>query len=67
MARAQSLEIAATDALSLETSFARVRALISVSVAAAKLLETGELAEQLATIEGPVRRQGETRPVSDFG
>lgn len=61
------LEIAATDALSLETSIARVRALISVSVAAAKLLETGELADQLATIEGLVRRQGEARPVSDFG
>lgn len=61
------LEIAATDALGLETSIARVRALISVSVAAAKLLETGELAEQLATIEGLVRRQSETSPASDFG
>lgn len=61
------LEIAATDALSLETSIARVRALISVSVAAAKLLETGELAEQLASIEALVRRQVESEPATDFG
>jgi hypothetical protein len=61
------LEIAATDALSLETSVARVRALISVSVAAAKLLETGELAEQLATIEVLVRRRADANPATDFG
>jgi hypothetical protein len=45
------LEVATTDALSLENSIARVRALISAALAAAKLLETGELEERLAALE----------------
>jgi hypothetical protein len=45
------LEVATTDALSLENSIARVRALISAALAAAKLLETGELEARLATLE----------------
>jgi len=45
------LEIAATDALGLETSIAKIRALIAVAGAAAKLLETGELADRLAALE----------------
>ena len=51
------LEIAATDALGLETSVPKVRLLISLAVAAAKLLETGELAERIETLEGLVREQ----------
>jgi hypothetical protein len=45
------LEVATTDALSLENSIARVRALISAALAAAKLLETGELEARLAILE----------------
>ena len=45
------LEIAIMDALGLENSIARVRALISASLAAAKLLEVGEHEERLAAIE----------------
>lgn len=45
------LEVATTDALSLENSIARVRALISAAVAAAKLLETGELEARLGILE----------------
>jgi len=45
------LEVATTDALSLENSIARVRALISAALAAAKLLETGELEARLAVLE----------------
>jgi hypothetical protein len=45
------LEVATTDALSLENSIARVRALISAALAAAKLLETGEFEARLAVLE----------------
>ena len=45
------LEIAATDALSLDLSIAKVRAVIAVAAAAAKLLETGELEERIAALE----------------
>ena len=45
------LEIATLDALSLESSIARVRLLISAALAAAKLLETGELEARLAVLE----------------
>jgi len=45
------LEIAATDALSLDLSIAKVRALIAVASAAARLLETGELEERIAALE----------------
>jgi hypothetical protein len=58
------LEVATTDALSLENSIARVRALISAALAAAKLLETGELEARLAVLElalGSAR----DRPASD--
>ena len=45
------LEIATIDALGLENSIARGRLLISAAVAAAKLLETGELEERIAVLE----------------
>ena len=45
------VEIALFDVLGLENSIARTRALISGALAAAKLLETGELAERIAALE----------------
>lgn len=49
------LEIATIDALGLENSIARARVLIAAVLAAAKLLETGELEERLAALEAAVR------------
>jgi hypothetical protein len=49
------LEIAAFDALGLENSIARVRALIAIVLAGAKLLETGELEERVAALEAAVQ------------
>lgn len=48
------LEIATLDALGLENSIARARVLIAAAVAAAKLLETGELEDRLAALEAAV-------------
>jgi hypothetical protein len=45
------LEIATIDTLGLDNSIVRSRTLISAAVAAAKLLETGELEARLATLE----------------
>ncbi|MFH1475529.1 MAG: hypothetical protein ABIG85_06695 [Chloroflexota bacterium] len=45
------IEIALFDALGLENSIPRSRVLISGALAAAKLLETGELAERIAALE----------------
>lgn len=45
------LEIATLDALGLENSLARSRTLISAAVAAARLLETGELEARISTLE----------------
>lgn len=45
------IEIAIVDALSLENSIARVRALMAGALAAAKLLEVGELEERLEAVE----------------
>ena len=45
------LEVATIDALSLDNSIARARVLISAALAAAKLLETGELETRLAVLE----------------
>jgi hypothetical protein len=45
------LEIASIDALGLENSIVRARVLISAGLAAAKLLETGELEARIATLE----------------
>ncbi len=46
------LEIAMLDALGLDNSIARVRALISATLAAAKLLEVGKIEERLEALEG---------------
>jgi hypothetical protein len=48
------LEIATIDTLGLENSIVRSRTLISAAVAAAKLLESGELEERIATLEAAV-------------
>lgn len=45
------LDVAAFDALGLENSIARCRALVSIGLAAAKLLEVGEMEDRLAAIE----------------
>ena len=45
------LEIAAIDALGLENSIARVRALVALVQAGTKLLEAGETEDRLAAIE----------------
>jgi hypothetical protein len=53
------LDIAAVDTLGLENGIARSRVLIQVALAAAKLLETGELEARVALLEAAV---GATRP-----
>jgi len=58
------LHIAATDALSLEGSVAKIRALVSLGVAAARLLETGEFEERLGAVESVL---GERLPVNEKG
>ena len=57
------LEIAVVDALGLDNSIARVRALASLAVAAVKLLESGEFEERLEAIEAVLepRRLAEGR------
>ncbi len=48
------LEIASIDTLGLENSIVRSRTLISAAMAAAKLLETGELETRIATLEAAI-------------
>jgi hypothetical protein len=48
------LEIAAYDALSLEHSIARVRAIAAIVRVGARLLETGELEERVSQLERTV-------------
>ena len=50
------LEIATIDALGLENSIARARVLIAAAMAAAKLLEVGELEDRLAVLEAAIAR-----------
>ncbi len=68
------LEIATIDALGLENSVARSRLLISAALAAAKLLETGELEARLDALEGALGAgraaavgPGEIEDESDLG
>jgi len=56
------LEIATIDVLGLENSIARARVLIAAVLAAAKLLETGELEERLAALEAVVRAGQKAAP-----
>jgi hypothetical protein len=46
------LKIAVMEALGLENNAARIRLLLNAVAVGAKLLETGELADQLAAIKG---------------
>lgn len=59
------LEIATLDALGLENSIARARVLISAALAAAKLLEVGELEARLASLESAV--EAKTVPIVGSG
>jgi hypothetical protein len=49
------LEIATFDVIGLENSIARARVLISAVLAAAKLLETGELQARIELLEGALK------------
>ena len=51
------LMIAVVDTLGLENSIPRSRILVAAAVAAAKLLETGELEQRLAALEAVVHGQ----------
>jgi len=52
------LEIAAMDALALDNSVARVRALTSIVQVGSKLLEVGELEDRLVSLERIVEQGG---------
>ncbi|MDA1129508.1 MAG: hypothetical protein O2913_12545 [Chloroflexi bacterium] len=51
------LMIAALDTLGLENSIARARTLIYLVGVAGKLLETGELEQRIAVLEGAIHRR----------
>ena len=51
------LEIAAVDALALENSIARVRALTSIAQVGARLLEVGELEERVESLERALQQR----------
>ena len=59
------LEIATLDALGLENSIVRARVLISAALAAAKLLETGELEARIESLEAAVGVGRATEPEVD--
>ncbi len=61
------LEIATIDTLGLDNSIARSRTLVSAAVAAAKLLETGELEARLAVLELVVGSARDQAQPSDGG
>ena len=50
------VEIALFDVLGLDNSIARARVLITGALAAAKLLETGELAERMGALEAALEK-----------
>ena len=60
------VEIALFDVLGLENSIARARVLISSALAAAKLLETGELAERIAALEAALAQDRAVPPETLF-
>lgn len=59
------LEVAILDTLSLDNEVARNRTLGSLTMAALKALETGELEERVARLEAAVRPQGTPPAVFD--
>ena len=60
------VEIALFDVLGLENSIARARVLISGALAAAKLLETGELADRIAALEAALASDRAVTPETLF-
>jgi len=60
------VEIALFDVLGLENSIARARVLISGALAAAKLLETGELSERIAALEAALAQDRADPPETLF-
>ena len=56
------LEIATIDTLGLENSIVRSRTLISAALAAAKLLETGDLEDRIAGLEAAIGGVRVARP-----
>jgi hypothetical protein len=56
------IEIALFDVLGLDNSIARARVLISGALAAAKLLETGELVDRIATLEAALAQDRTVPP-----
>jgi len=61
------LDIVVTDGLSLETSIAKLRALISTAVAATNLLKAGEFEARLAALEAVGRRPEEAETIGEIG
>jgi len=60
------LELAARDTLALEASVVRVRLLVAVADAAARLLGPGDFEQRLAALEA-ARREADSRPVTNPG
>ncbi len=61
------LDIVVTDGLSLETSIAKLRALISTAVAATNLLKAGELEARLAALEAATSSRHDPGVLGDLG
>jgi hypothetical protein len=61
------LDIVVTDGLGLDNSIARLRALISVAVAATNLLKVGELEERIAALEVAVGHRDQSGGDDPFG
>ena len=59
------LEVAGYDLLGLENTVARARAIVSVVLAAGKLLETGELEDRVVALEAAMGAE-DARPVFDL-
>ena len=60
------LTIAATDVLSLENSIARARVLVSIALAASRLVEVGELDERMRAIEAMLNPRAERNRVTQY-
>ena len=56
------MEIAVTDALGLDNSIARVRTVIAAGMAAAKLLEVGELENLFVALDAALGGRTQTNP-----
>lgn len=61
------LDIVVTDGIGQENSIARLRALISVAVAATNLLKVGEFEPRLEALEALLHRSSDTDALGDLG